>query len=64
MIFDFVIKFYFDILTFLSNSAKFLYVDEFSAIIAVLAYIVTISAIEFFLRKFNVRSSLKAGLFE
>ncbi len=61
-LFDFVIKIYFYILTFLSNAAKIIYIDFTSQIGVVAIYLVGIGFVEFLIYKLTVSSFSKASL--
>lgn len=62
LLFDFIIKIYFQILIFLSDSAKIIYTKQLNDVLVVILYIVGLAAVEFLVYKFSAASSSKANL--
>lgn len=62
LLFDFVVKIYFKILVFLSNSAKIIYVFQPSSMFVIILYIFSIAILEILIYKINTASALKANL--
>jgi len=62
LLFDFVVKVYFQILVFLSDAAKIIHLHQPNSILVVMLYLFGIAIVEFLIYKFNVAFSLKADL--
>ncbi|MGE4547418.1 MAG: ComEC/Rec2 family competence protein [Desulfurella sp.] len=62
ILFDFAIKIYFQILVFLSDAAKIIYLQKPSSVLVVMLYLFGIAIVEFLIYRFNVAFSLKANL--
>ncbi|MGC8501965.1 hypothetical protein, partial [Desulfurella sp.] len=62
ILFDFIIKIYFQILIFLSNLTKIIHINPINNVVVVLLYIVLIALVELIVNKISVASFSKANL--